>query len=202
MKLQVKPIRTELLKLRLRLKLAKRGHELLKQRRDELMRRFMEAIKDAKMQRQKVEKIIEMVYRNTSVARALMDENEFESTMKSVKPVHVEIGIENIGGIKISRIAATEMPEFFYGLARTPDRLNKAASDMRRLFPEIIKLAEIERTIHALADEISITRRRVNALERIIIPRIEETLKYIEMKLDEREREEFITRKKVKELVS
>lgn len=200
MRLAVKPTRMELLGLRKRLKLAKRGHELLKQRRDELMRRFLEVIKDSKAQRQKTEALLEKSYIETAEARALMQEESFRSSMLVGDPALIDVEVKNVGGLWLPRISASTPPLPSYGFASTPAKLDGAVSSVRELFPELIKLAEIEHTIRVLASEIAITRRRVNALEHVMIPRIEETIKYIEMKMDDAERAEFSTRTKIKEI--
>ena len=200
MRLAVKPTRMELLGLRKRLKLAKRGHELLKQRRDELMRRFLEVIKDSKSQRERVEEMLGKSYKATGEARALMDESEFGNALSVGKSASVDIRIKNVGGIWLPRIFLSEPPKPAFGLAGTPGRMDGAVSALRSLLPELVKLAEIEHTIRALATEIAITRRRVNALEHMMIPRLEETIRYIEMKMDENERAEFSVRMKIKEI--
>ncbi|PKM38812.1 MAG: V-type ATP synthase subunit D [Firmicutes bacterium HGW-Firmicutes-8] len=201
MRLAVKPTRMELLGLRKRLKLARRGHELLKQRRDELMRRFLGVIKDSKVHREKVEKLLDASYKTAAAARASMEEGEFGNSLIIEKSSFVDITVKNVGGIWLPRISLSEPPKPAYGLAGTPGRLDAAVSGMRSLLPELIKLAEIEHTIRALASEIALTRRRVNALEHIMIPRLEETIRYIEMKMDENERAEFSVRMKIKEIV-
>ncbi|MDD5503045.1 MAG: V-type ATP synthase subunit D [Candidatus Thermoplasmatota archaeon] len=200
MRLAVKPTRMELLGLRKRLKLARRGHELLKQRRDELMRRFLEVIRDSKAQREKTELLLEKSYKETAEARALMDESSFRSSMFIGKPALVDVEVKNVGGLWLPRITTSAPPAPVYGFATTPAKLDTAVSSMRELFPELIKLAEVEHTIRALASEIAITRRRVNALEHIMIPRLEETIRYIEMKMDDAERAEFSARTKIKEI--
>jgi len=207
-KSKVNPTRMELTKLKKRLKVAKRGHKLLKDKQDELIKKFVDLIKKNKELREKVEDELSSAFRNFVMARAVMSrEIVEESLMYPVEKVDIDVETENIMSVRVPKIKIhknekkTSDNKYPYGFANTSGELDNAISILADILPDLLKLAEVEKTCQLLADEIEKTRRRVNALEHIMIPELEETIKYISMKLDEAERANITRLMKVKEMV-
>jgi len=204
-KLNVNPTRMELRRLKDRLKTAVRGHKLLKDKSDEMVRRFMVFIRRNKELREELEPEIAGALKAFTVSRAAMFPQEIEEalSMPSYK-LDMETGLANVMGLSVPKITVKEAtgPELYpYSFITTVSGLDNSISRLFTLIQKIVKLAEVEKTCNMLADEIEKSRRRVNALEFIMIPQIEETIKYIEMKLDESERGNLIRLMKVKELI-
>jgi V/A-type H+-transporting ATPase subunit D len=180
----------ELLKLRRRTSIAKRGHKLLKDKLDELMKQFMGLIRESGDMRDEIEvKLIE-AYTVFSIARSEVTTEEVEEAL-AVPSARLELGIrdERIMGVKVPHFELELSGGYdCYGLATTPMALDAALQHYRELIPVLVALAELENNIRLLAMEIEKTRRRVNALEYVLIPSLEETVSYITMKLDEMER--------------
>ncbi len=203
----VNPTRMELTGLKKKLITAKRGHKLLKDKRDELMRRFLELIKENISLRKKVESQIEAANQNFVLAKAVMGE-------KAVKIALLNAGQNTKVEVKNRNIMSVLAPEFDcntgksaaediyqYGFAFTSRELDKAVRLFSDVFPEMLKLAELEKTCQLMASEIEKTRRRVNALEYVVIPETEKNIKYITMKLDENERSTQVRLMKVKDMM-
>lgn len=205
--LRVNPTRMELTRIKRRLVTAKRGHKLLKDKRDELVRRFIGLIRENAAIRKQVEKSLPMALRRFAMARAVMDGPALESAlMYPARSAKVSVGVQNILSVRVPKITLPEesLSETIqpYGYAATSAELDDAISTMADLLPELLRLAEIEKTCSMLADEIEKTRRRVNALEYVMIPQFEETIRMITMKLDENERGSIIRLMKVKEMIA
>jgi len=197
----------ELTRIKRRLVTAKRGHKLLKDKRDELVRRFIGLIRENAAIRKQVEKSLPMALRRFAMARAVMDGPALESAlMYPARSAKVSVGVQNILSVRVPKITLPEesLSETIqpYGYAATSAELDDAISTMADLLPELLRLAEIEKTCSMLADEIEKTRRRVNALEYVMIPQFEETIRMITMKLDENERGSIIRLMKVKEMIA
>lgn len=190
MRINVNPNRMELLKLRRRRDIAKRGHKLLKDKRDELMKRFMALIRESGSRREEMEAKLREAYTIFSIARAeVMAEEVEEALAVPTAELDIEVGERLIMGMKAPHFETQFRGGYdCYSLTTTPMAFDAAFEHYRELVPMMIDLAEAENNIRLLAIEIEKTRRRVNALEYVLIPSLEETVVYITMKLDEMER--------------
>lgn len=207
MELTVSPTRMQLLRLKRRLAMARRGHRLLKDKRDELMRQFMELIDAIKDLRVQVEGRLSLAMKDFLSARSGMSFSEIGvSVMYPKKTFGFETSQSSIMGVKVPSFvlnepANSDVDVYPYGLAMTSAELDTAIASLSEAIPSLLELAEREKSAELLADEIEKTRRRVNALEYVLIPNLEETIKYITMKLDEAERGNLARLMKVKEMV-
>ncbi|MGE5560991.1 MAG: V-type ATP synthase subunit D [Chloroflexota bacterium] len=203
MQLNVNATRMELLKLKRRLVTAKRGHKLLKDKRDELMKEFMKRIRDTRDIRRTVEEKLTVASRAFLVARAVMSDEVLEEAIMYPKvKVSLDVGAQNVMGVSVPVLkATTEGDPYNYGFVGTSAELDTALGKYNEALPDMIKLAEMERTIELLASEIEKTRRRVNALEYVMIPQLESTVRSIGMKLSEQERGNVTRLMKVKDIV-
>ena len=201
-RLNVNPTRMELKKLKTRLSTAVRGHKLLKDKSDEMIRRFSLIIKENKRLREEVETLLASTLKQFSVARSLMDSAIVETAfaMPSVS-VQLNCQEESIMGVDVPNIQLNRerksdgLPYTYSEITGEADYSVKMASD---LLPKMIVLAQTEKAVRMLADEIERNKRRVNALEYVMIPQLEETIKYIKDKLDENERAAVVRLMKVK----
>jgi len=197
----------ELSKLKKKLTSARRGHKLLKDKRDELMRQFMILIKENRQLRTEVEQAINEANRYMAVAGSVMQKEVLETALMLPKQeVELEVSEKNVMSVYIPEFKTKFRTDdtndiFSYGMAFTSIDLDGAVSALSAVFPKMIRLAEIEKACQLMADEIEKTRRRVNALEHIMIPDYEETIKFITMKLSENERSTTTSLMKVKDMV-
>jgi V/A-type H+-transporting ATPase subunit D len=193
--------------LKKRLKTARRGHKLLKDKRDELMKKFLEIVRENKRLREEVEEKLKIVHSRFVMARALMNSELVEEALMFPKvEVNLKASTRNIMSVDVpvlefSTGTTGEGDIYPYGFANTTGELDEAIATLSDLTPELLRLAEMEKSAQLLADEIEKTRRRVNALEYVLIPNLEETIKYIVMKLDENERSNLTRLMKVKDMV-
>ncbi|NPV44329.1 V-type sodium ATPase subunit D [Koleobacter methoxysyntrophicus] len=206
MEIRVNPTRMELTKLKKRLKIAKRGHKLLKDKQDELIKKFVDLVKRNKELREQVEKELTSALRDFVMARAVMPGEVLEeSLMYPVGSVDIEVGRKNIMSVIVPTIKAVQQQEnkniFSYGFYNTTGQLDDAITVLSGILPKLLELAEVEKTCQLMAAEIEKTRRRVNALEHIMIPQMTDKIKYITMKLDENERGNLTRLMKIKEMV-
>lgn len=203
----INPTRMELTRLKGRLKTAQRGHKLLKDKRDELMKQFMDVVRENRALRRRVEEELARAHASFTVASALMSPEMLEQSLLYPKQsVQLEIGFENVMSVNVPKYqfetASDDPGEIYpYGFAQTSGELDDAVSAMARVLQDMLRLAEIEKTSQLLAEEIEKTRRRVNALEYVKIPQMQESIKYITMKLDENERSNTIRLMKVKDMI-
>ena len=203
----VNPTRMELTRLKRKLKTAQRGHKLLKDKRDELMKQFLDTVREVRALRSQVEEELMRVHGSFTVASALMSGAAMEQALMYPKQsVELEMTFQNVMSVDVPRYqfqTKSQDPgeDYPYGFAQTSGELDDAVDALSRVFQDMLKLAEIEKTSQLLAQEIEKTRRRVNALEYVKIPQMEESIRYISMKLDENERSNTIRLMKVKELV-
>lgn len=203
----VTPTRMVLNQYKTRLKTARRGHKLLKDKRDGLMRQFMEIVAQDKELRMKVEKGLTDSFASLQVASALMSPEMMESALIYPKQsVELSVDYKNIMSVNVPKYAykttnddPTEI--YPYGFAQTSMELDTALEKMSGVFEDMLKLAETEKTVQLLAEEIEKTRRRVNALEYVMIPEYERVIRYITMKLEESENSTKVRLMKVKEMV-
>ena len=193
--------------LKKRLKTASRGHKLLKDKRDELMKEFLELARENGRLRQEVEGRLAKVYKSFSIASAMMSQEVMEESLMFPKQgVILEAGSKNIMSVDVPVFSFKTTAEdptniFPYGFARTSGELDSAISALSDLFPMLLDLAAKEKETQLLAAELEKTRRRVNALEYVMIPQLETTIKYIQMKLDENERGNQTRLMKVKDMM-
>jgi V/A-type H+-transporting ATPase subunit D len=190
-----------------RLRTARRGHKLLKDKRDELMRQFMEVIKQNKILRTRVEKGLTAAFGSLQVASSIMSPEVMEqSLLYPRQSVELSVKYKNVMSVNVPEYSFTtknnDPSEIFpYGFAQTSGELDDALEQLAKVFNDMLELAEVEKTMQLLAEEIEKTRRRVNALEYSTIPSLEENIKYITMKLAENENATKVRLLKVKDMV-
>jgi len=208
-KLNVNPTRMEMSNLKKRLATAKRGHKLLKDKQDELMRRFIELIKHNKSLRMEVEKELQDSFKDFLIARAVMSPEMLEEAVAYPKEsITVDIKKKNVMSVYvpvmnfIRKLEGDESSIYPYGFAQTSSELDDAIAKLYGIMSKLLELAEVEKACQLMADEIEKTRRRVNALEYRTIPDLVETIRYIRMKLDENERSTITRLMKVKDIIS
>ncbi len=204
---QVNPTRMELTRQKKKRATAVRGHKLLKDKRDELMRQYLELVRENMELRKKVEAGILSANKNFVLAKASMSEAELRTALMSPKQeVNLIPGEENVMSVEIPTFeyqtrTADENDIYSYGFAFTSSDLDDAVKSLADILPDMIRLAECEKACQLMAAELEKTRRRVNALEHVVIPEAEEHIKYITMKLDENERSTQIRLMKVKDMM-
>lgn len=206
-KLNVNPTRMALSNLKGRLVTAKRGHKLLKDKQDELMRRFIEMIRKNKKLRVEVEKELSNSFKSFLLASAVMSPKFLEQAVAFPKEqVSVAIETKNVMSVNIPKMEFNRTESngaiFPYGYAQTSSELDDAILELHSVMDMLLELAEVEKACQLMADEIEKTRRRVNALEYRTIPDLEETIKFIRMKLDENERATITRLMKVKDIIA
>ena len=186
---------------------AVRGHKLLKDKRDELMRQFLDLVRENKALREKVEAGIAAANQNFVLARSGMTDEALNVALMAPKQeVYLESETRNVMSVEIPDFDfKTRTPDpndiYSYGFAFTTGDLDDAIRSLSAVFPKMLKLAEVEKSCQLMAAEIEKTRRRVNALEHVMIPELQENIKYITMKLDENERSTQIRLMKVKDMM-
>lgn len=204
-KLNVNPTRMELRRLKNRLKTAVRGHKLLKDKSDEMVRRFMLYIRENKRLREEVEGELQASLNSFMLARATSSDAAIEEAVAMpATRVRLRASSKNIMSVEVPvfDIEEGEASELYpYSFAGVTSDLDHSIASLSKLMPKLLKLAEVEKTCNMLADEIEKNRRRVNALEYVMIPQLEETIKYITMKLDENERGATTRLMKVKSML-
>ena len=204
---QVNPTRMELTRLKKKLKTAVRGHKLLKDKRDELMRQYLDLVRENMALRLKVEEGIKNANRNFVIAKAGMSEQTLHTALMAPKQeVYLECGRKNVMSVDIPVFqyktrTADAIDIYSYGFAFTSNDLDDAVKSLADILPEMLKLSETEKACQLMAAEIEKTRRRVNALEHVVIPQTEQNIRYITMKLDENERSTQIRLMKVKDMM-
>ena len=199
----IKPTRMELLKLKKRVKLADKGYELLREKRDALISELMAVIREYKDARNKVEENLKIAFYNLLMAEVLMGSSDLEQISGiTTRDMALEFATKNIMGVSIPIMKMADVVrkinERGYGLLSTTAKLDDAARSFEESLLSIVKLAEVEESVRRIALEVEKTKRRVNALEYIVIPRLRATIKHIEMRMEEIERENFLRLKKIK----
>ena len=205
--LHVNPTRMELTRIKRRLVTARRGHKLLKDKRDEMVRQFILLVRENAKLRKEVERELKGALADFALARAVMDNQTLEEAiLYPARSAGIVLGERNVLSVHVPTITVVQNSEkdsaLPYGLAETSADLDDAIATMARLLPKLLRLAETEKTCDLLADEIEKTRRRVNALEYVMIPQFEETIRLISMKLDENERGSLTRLMKVKDMIA
>ena len=205
--INVNPTRQELTRLKHRLRTCVRGHKLLKDKRDELMKQFMDTVRENRALRAKVEEGLMQAHNAFTVAAALMSSEAMEQALLYPKQaVALDMGVANIMSVNVPtyqfRTRNDDPGEIYpYGFAATSGELDTAVDALARVFQDMLKLAQMEKAAQLLSEEIQKTRRRVNALEYVKIPQMEEAIKYITMKREENERAATIRLMKVKDML-
>ncbi len=201
MPLTVKPTRMELLKLKKRIEVARHGHDLLEERRNELMKNFLGLIKECSHLRKEVEEKLGEALQNFLMARCLMPKEKIEEAlMCSAQKLTLKVFWGN--PFTLPRFDLHKEGDLFsYGFVDTTESLDISLTLFSQVLPLLLRLSQLEAEIKVLAKEIERTRRRVNALEYVLIPRLEGTIKYITMKLDELERSHLIMLMKMKNVM-
>ncbi len=191
MAMQVNATRMVLLNLKKRLNIAKRGHKLLKQKQDELLRILQKTINELSSMRKEVEEQLAEALKQFFLARAYQDKNIFEGSFLMLDTdIELSVDVEKVMNVPLPKYQKSLKGEIVsYGFAMTSSSLDVALKSLMKVFDRLIKMAELEKRIILLAEEMDKTRRRVNALEYILIPEIESSVREINMKLEERERE-------------
>ena len=206
-RLNVNPTRMELTRLKGGLQVATRGHKLLKDKNDELMKRFLELVRKNKELREKVEAMMMRVHSSFLIARAVMSSEVLEESLMFPKQrVALDVSTRNVMSVnvpvmKFNTDDVDPSDIYPYGFATTSGELDGAISTLSEMLPFLLQLAEMEKSAQLLAQEIEKTRRRVNALEYVMIPNYIETIKYIRMKLEENERGNLTRLMKVKDMM-
>ena len=205
--MRVNPTRMELSRLKKRLTVAVRGHKLLKDKRDEMMRRFIDLIRRNKDLREQVEEELTQALGDFVLARAVMSNQMLEQAiMVPTRRVELSLSKRNVMSVDVPVIGFDVKSEtssaYPYGFAATSAELDNAIITLGNVLPRLLELAEVEKAAQMLSDEIEKTRRRVNALEYVMIPQLQETIRYISMKLDENDRSSRTRLMKVKDMLA
>jgi V/A-type H+-transporting ATPase subunit D len=208
MRLNIKPTRMELLKLRRRIVIARHGYDLLEERRNELMKRFLSLIKEVESLREEVEEELGKALKEFLIARCLMSHQSMgEALLLPKQRLSLKISWKSPFASPRFDLEKEATPEgeqgdiYCYGFVDTPENLDTALGLLSEILPSLLRLAQLEAEIEVLSGEIERTRRRVNALKYILIPQLEETIKYIAMKLEELERSHLVMLMKMKEVL-
>ena len=204
MAISYKPTRMEMSRLKKRLVTATRGHKLMKDKRDETVRRFITYVRRNRELRERVEELMSDAMRSFVIAKATMTRAAVEEALAvPASPARIEVGSGSVLSVEVPKLTyiPTGAGSLPYGVLGTSSELDAAVERFSELMPLLIELAEVEKTCNLLADEIEKTRRRVNALEYVMIPQLEEAIHSITMKLDENERGNLTRLMKTKEML-
>lgn len=202
---QINPTRMELTKLKNQLQMTTRGHKLLKDKQDEMIRRFMLIIDDAKKLRTEVNHLLSLVMQDYKESIARSSKNTlYEALVMPGGEVKLTYKRKNIMSVYVPDITIKEhiRSGITYSLYSTPATLDQAVLRLEDLLPKLIELASIDKAVDMLSSEIEKTRRRVNAIEFIMMPELEENIKRIQMKLDDNERSNTVRMMKSKEIIT
>ena len=203
----VNPTRMELTRLKGKLKTAQRGHKLLKDKRDELMKQFLDTVRELRSLRSQVEQDLMRVHGSFTVASALMSAQAMEQALMYPKQsVELTMSFQNIMSVNVPvyhyQTRTDDTGDIFpYGFAATSGELDGAVAALGEVFQNMLKLAQTEKAAQLMAEEIEKTRRRVNALEYVVIPNTQDSIRYITMKLDENDRATTTRLMKVKDML-
>lgn len=205
--INVNPTRQELTRLKTRLRTSIRGHKLLKDKRDELMKQFMDVVRENRALRKRVEEGLMRAHGSFTVASALMSTEMLEQALLYPKQsVELDMTFQNVMSVDVPRYhfktTGQNAGEVYpYGFAQTSGELDDALQALNRVYSDLLELAQAEKTVQLLAQDIERTRRRVNALEYVVIPENQRNIRYITMKLEENERGNTTRLMKVKDMV-
>ena len=205
--IRVNPTRMEMKKTQARLLTARKGHKLLKDKRDELMKQFLDVVREDKALRERVEASLARVYKSFTVASAVSSPKMLEEALICPKKeCSLDVDYKNrmsviVPTFHLDILSDTGSDGYNYGLAFTSGELDASLRELGELLEDLVRMAELEKTAQLLAEEIERTRRRVNALEYILMPQYLATIKSIKMKLDENERGNTTRLMKVKDMM-
>ena len=205
--LRVNPTRMEMKRIQTRYQTARKGHKLLKDKRDELMKQFLDVVREDKALRERVEEALGKVYQSFTVASAVSSPKMLEEALICPKKEgELSVEYKNMMSVTVPvfhlRVHAEGGSDSYnYGMAFTSGELDSSLRELNSILEDLIRLAELEKTAQLLAEEIERTRRRVNALEYILMPQYLATIKSIKMKLDENERGNTTRLMKVKDMM-
>ena len=203
----VSPTRMELTRLKGKLRTAQRGHKLLKDKRDELMKQFLDTVREVRALRAEVEQDLMAVHGSFTVASALMSAQAIQQALMYPKQsVELTMSTQNIMSVNVpvyhfATRTKSDADIYPYGFADTSGELDDAVDALGKVFQKMLKLAQIEKAAQLMAEEIEKTRRRVNALEYVMIPNTQDAIRYITMKLDENDRATTTRLMKVKDMI-
>ena len=198
----IKPTRSELLKVKKQIKLAQSGYSLLKKKRDGLILEFFEILKKAKTLRQELVEQYKVAFKKISIARTLEGDLKIKSTALAVKEIpDIKLETRNIMGVKVPRVEHSEIKKALmergYG-THTSAAIDEAAASYEKVVEKILLAAEVETSMRKLLNEIEKTKRRVNALEFVVMPRLNKVKSFIQLRLEEMERENIFRMKRIK----
>ncbi|HHH80015.1 MAG TPA: V-type ATP synthase subunit D [Thermoplasmatales archaeon] len=200
-----KPTRMELLGIRRRLSLAEKGHKLLEDKRDALVEKFFESIKRRDELKKEIDELFGRAFEALTEAQMVIGVEKVKAASGLIEGVsELSMYTENIMGVRVPKITFEKLElkaKPLYSLSDTCAKLDDAFLFFSKLLPKLLELAEIDGAVQSLAGEIEKTKRRVNVLENVLIPKLKATRKYIEMQLEEREREDFFRRKRIKAIM-
>ncbi len=205
--LRVNPTRMEMKRIQTRYQTARKGHKLLKDKRDELMKQFLEVVREDKLLRQRVEAALANVYRSFAVASAVSSPKMLEEALICPKKEgQLYVDYKNLMSVTVPVFRMQVLSEgnsdsYNYGMAFTSGELDSSLRELNDIMEDLLRMAELEKRAQLLAEEIERTRRRVNALEYILMPQYLATIKSIKMKLDENERGNTTRLMKVKDMM-
>ncbi len=201
----VKPTRMALLEIRKKLNLAEKGHKLLEEKRDALVEKFFKIIDKRKELHSEVNKDIKEAFESLIQAQMIVGEERIEELSDLTEDLgYISLVKENIMGVKIPNVDTSNLKKdlsFKYGFLETSAKFDDAQKKFKELVLKLANLADLESSVQSLSGEIEKTKRRVNVLENNLIPKLKSTRKYIEMQLEEREREDFVRRKRIKTIL-
>lgn len=203
--MNVNPTRMEMKRLQGRLKTASRGHKLLKDKTDEMIRRFIALAEENKRLREETEKELAEALQSFASARAVSDSRVVdEAILMPSRSISIETSSHKVMGVDVPEITVKDNggEMYPYSFLTVNSGLDDAVRGVSAVVVKLVRLAEIEKTCNMLAEEIEKNKRRVNALENIMIPQLAETIKYIKMKLDESERSATVRLMKVKDIIN
>jgi len=202
----IHPTRMELLMLKRRKNLAEKGHDLLKEKRDALIMEFFDILEDVRKLRNDVNNALKEAYDALALAKMIMGPLKVEEVAASIPPIlKLDVSTRNVMGVRVPllRMEEAESTQISsYGFIDTSAKLDEAVEKFREALKAIIRLAETEAAVKRLAEEIEKTKRRVNALKYVIIPRLTNTIQFIELHLEEREREDLFRMKRIKSILA
>jgi len=201
--LAVNPNRMELLRLKRRLTLARRGYKLLKDKRDALIQKFIQLVHENKKLREEFEKKMRECMNSFLIASLSMGYHDLDSIFLYPKRnINVKTTYQNVMSVQVPRYKIIEEGNLYtYGMKNTSPELDNAIKKYKQIIPLMVKMAELDKAIVLLTEEIEKTRRRVNALEYVMIPNLEDTIKFITMKLDEMARSSNSALMRIKEII-
>lgn len=205
--LRVNPTRMEMKRIQTRYQTARKGHKLLKDKRDELMKQFLDVVREDKALRERVEAALSKVYGSFTVASAVSSPKMLEEALICPKKeCELKVDYKNVMSVTVPQFRMRVLSEgnsdsYNYGMAFTSGELDSSLRELGDILEDLLRMAELEKTAQLLAEEIERTRRRVNALEYILMPQYLASIKSIKMKLDENERGNTTRLMKVKDMM-